>query len=164
MAHHYASHELSALGSLFPAGAAVVCLPELSRYDALHPSEARQIAGASQLRIQDFSAGRHCARRALAHLGFSNYPLMINEDRTPNWPSGVVGSISHTEGFAAAVVAQDKTCRSVGIDVEKLGRITQDLWSQICSEKEMNWLAAIREPEAAALAASVIFSAKEGLL
>jgi len=72
----------------------------------------------------------------------------------------MVGSITHTEGFAAAVVAPDTICLSVGIDVERIGKIEQELWPQICSEKEITWLGTMTEAHAS-LASSLIFSAKE---
>jgi 4'-phosphopantetheinyl transferase EntD len=160
MVHQFTPHEGSTLCSLFPSAFALICLRDPDSADGLHPLEAAQIPKASKKRVQEFSAGRHCARRALSQLGILNYPLTINEDRTPRWPAGVVGSISHTEGFAAAVVAPDTICLSVGIDVERIGRIEPELWSQICSEKELSWLAELTKADAS-LAASIIFSAKE---
>lgn len=150
----------SVLSSLFPAGAVVCCLSEPYRADNLLPSEAMQVARASQKRVQDFRAGRHCARRALVRLGFFNHALTIKEDRTPNWPAGVVGSITHTEGFAAAVVAPDTICLSVGLDAETAGRVEPELWPQICSAQEIIRLGTMTDIDASLLA-SLIFSAKE---
>lgn len=38
----------------------------------------------------------------------------------PLWPSGIVGSITHTMTFASAAVARTRDLRSVGIDSETL--------------------------------------------
>jgi enterobactin synthetase component D len=42
------------------------------------------------------------------------------EDRAPIWPDGVVGSITHTGGFAAAAVAWAADIAGLGIDSEKI--------------------------------------------
>jgi len=42
------------------------------------------------------------------------------EDRTPIWPDGVVGSITHTGDFAAAAVAWAADIAALGIDSEQI--------------------------------------------
>ncbi len=42
------------------------------------------------------------------------------EDRAPIWPDGVVGSITHTGGFAAAAVAWAADIAGLGIDSERI--------------------------------------------
>ena len=50
--------------------------------------------------------GRACARAALANLGQGEAVIGIDEAGAPLWPAGVVGSITHTKGYAAALVAK----------------------------------------------------------
>jgi 4'-phosphopantetheinyl transferase EntD len=111
-------------------------------------------------RTHQFAAGRLCARRALAELGFFGYPLGMNSDRRPQWPADVVGSITHTIGTCGAVVAERGRFCAIGLDMEVVGRVTPEIWPTICTAEETAWLSALREPEQSRCAA-LIFSAKE---
>jgi enterobactin synthetase component D len=42
------------------------------------------------------------------------------EDRAPIWPEGIVGSITHTAGFAAAAAAWAADIPGLGIDSERI--------------------------------------------
>lgn len=77
------------------------------------------IQNAVSTRQAEFFAGRLAAQKALQHLGFVNYSIALREDRTPGWPPGVVGSISHKKHYAVACVRS--SCRDgdgLGIDIE----------------------------------------------
>ncbi|HKX46849.1 MAG TPA: 4'-phosphopantetheinyl transferase superfamily protein, partial [Planctomycetota bacterium] len=43
-------------------------------------------------------------------------------DRSPDWPAGVVGSLSHSKRLAVALVAEHPPWRAVGVDVEPYER------------------------------------------
>ena len=90
---------------LFSAGCvAEEAVPQL--HDAeLFPEERACLAKAVEKRRAEFGTARVCARRALAQLGFPPMPLVPNKDRSPVWPQGVVGSITHTRGYCAVIVA-----------------------------------------------------------
>src|SRR5260370_23097329 len=60
---------------------------------------------ATQKRQGVLLAGRWCAEEALQCLGAGSTHVAMAEDRTPIWPDGVVGSITHTDDFAAAAVS-----------------------------------------------------------
>lgn len=78
----------------------------------------------SQKRKMDFVAGRYCARKAFEKLGMKNPPeIGISSDRSPMWPTGWVGSITHTNGFASAAVAQTEALQGLGIDSERIMRV-----------------------------------------
>src|SRR5690606_3948746 len=55
-------------------------------------------------RQSEFLAGRLCAREALACLTQQRSIPAVGEDGAPQWPAGVVGSITHGAGLALAVV------------------------------------------------------------
>lgn len=74
------------------------------------------------------------------------------------WPAGFSGSISHTSGLTAVVVA--RTAGAVGIDLERVGRIDAALWPSVFTPAEMLSLRRQREHR---LAATVLFSAKEAV-
>jgi len=90
----------------------------------LFPDEAQYLGRAVPKRIQEFAAGRLCARRALAEFGFTDYPLRSNSDRRPQWPAPVIGSITHIAGMCGAVVAKQRQFRAIGLDMEIVGRVT----------------------------------------
>jgi 4'-phosphopantetheinyl transferase EntD len=81
------------------------------------PEEAAYICSAPPSRREEFLTGRWCARAALLQLGVPPSPIGVGSRRQPLWPPGVVGSISHDAGIAAAVVAQAKGCGGIGIDL-----------------------------------------------
>jgi 4'-phosphopantetheinyl transferase EntD len=70
-------------------------------------------------RRRDFTAGRVCARRAMAGLGLPPAAVPAAADRAPVWPAGLVGAITHTQGYCAAAVARRADVRSVGMDAEQ---------------------------------------------
>jgi 4'-phosphopantetheinyl transferase EntD len=129
----------------------------------LHPQEEACVVRASARRRREFAAGRACARLALARLGLPEAPLGCNEDRTPSWPAGVVGCISHCAGYCAAAVARQESVAGLGLDVEVIGRVRPVLLSRICTAAERDALVRLgRAPGQGAIDwATVLFSAKE---
>lgn len=74
---------------------------------------------AVQKRKAEFLAGRYCARAALAqHDGSAAVDIGIGTNREPLWPPGFVGSITHTQGYASAIVARQAQVRALGLDSE----------------------------------------------
>lgn len=65
----------------------------------------------------EFEDGRHVAKIALRMLDCEE-EIRKGEDRCPIWPSGFVGSISHSENFAWAVAGTKNEFRGIGIDTE----------------------------------------------
>jgi 4'-phosphopantetheinyl transferase EntD len=82
------------------------------------PEEEPLIARAVAKRRNEFITVRHCARLALQQLGQQPVPILKGEKGEPHWPDGIVGSLTHTQGFRGAVVARQAAVRSVGIDAE----------------------------------------------
>jgi 4'-phosphopantetheinyl transferase EntD len=82
------------------------------------PEEEPLIARAVAKRRNEFVTARHCARVALAELGLPPVPILKGDKGEPCWPAGVVGSLTHCEGFRGAVVGLVEHVRSVGIDAE----------------------------------------------
>ena len=126
----------------------------------LLPAEAAFLGRSVPKRIQEFAAGRLCARRALAEFGIENFALLVSGDRQPVWPDFLVGSITHTSGFCAAVVGERRHFMGLGLDCEVIGHVTPEIWSSIFGPAETAWLESLPAPQRA-VAATVIFSAKE---
>lgn len=147
------------LATLFPPGAVCAELWGSGNPESLLPAEGQHLGKAVSSRREEFAAGRACARLALGEFGIVDFALQAGEDRRPRWPDGMKGSITHTRGFCAAVVARSKTLRAVGIDTERIGSVKPELWPRICGP-ETGWLETIRE-EWRPVAATLIFCVKE---
>lgn len=127
---------------------------------ALYPEEARLVASAVAVRQAHFTAGRLSARAALEALGIQNAPILSDVARAPVWPEGVVGSITHTDGFCGAVVALRTQYRGIGIDAEVRGRVDEEIWEQVLTPTELHRLRAQPAARHKELA-TIIFCAKE---
>lgn len=78
------------------------------------PSVARAVAK----RQAEYLAGRFCAREGLQRLTGQPITPALGDDRAPVWPAGCVGSITHTQGWAAAVIGQQQHYAGLGLDAE----------------------------------------------
>jgi 4'-phosphopantetheinyl transferase EntD len=117
------SHAL--IESLLP-GAACAELFSDAPEALMFPSEAAVVAGAVAGRRREFGTVRCCARAALRRIGVPAGPILPDRDGAPQWPAGVVGSMTHCAGYRAAVVARAADLRAVGIDAEPHAALPQD--------------------------------------
>jgi 4'-phosphopantetheinyl transferase EntD len=74
--------------------------------------------GAVPRRRREFAFGRACARGALRRMGRAEAAIPSLSDRRPQFPPGVVGTLSHSARLAVAVVGSAADHRSLGVDVE----------------------------------------------
>lgn len=98
--------------------------------------KSQAAADAKAHRALEFSQGRICADAALIELG-CNLPrsarkVGVNDDRSPIWPHGFVGSISHSCHWTWAAVAHRAEITSVGIDTEPI--MTTETMRQVENE------------------------------
>lgn len=112
----------------------------------------------------EFAAGRWCARQALRQLGYcDSAEIGIGEHRSPIWPQGFIGSISHSQGLALAVVGHSALFDAVGIDLEAILPQTsaRSVSSHLACASEL----ALGEMHGLPFAVwvSLLFSAKESL-
>jgi 4'-phosphopantetheinyl transferase EntD len=126
----------------------------------LLPAEAAFLGRAVPKRAQEFAAGRMCARRALEEFGYHGVAVEMAADRQPIWPEHMVGSITHTAGYCAAVVARRDALAAIGLDSESSLGVDTHLWPSICLPAEIDWLNSLPESQRIP-AATLIFSAKE---
>jgi 4'-phosphopantetheinyl transferase EntD len=122
------------LTELFGADVAV-CLHRGPPGDAfLFPEEAALVATAIEKRRLEFAVGRDCARKALAKLGMAGCPILAAPDRSPIWPSGFVGSISHTDEVCGAVAAKSSERMGIGFDIETAEPLSDGIGTLVCSD------------------------------
>jgi len=122
------------------------------------------IAGAVRKRQMEVLAGRYCARQALLELAphEANTPIGVGPHREPLWPPGIVGSITHTHGYASVALASVRYARALGLDAESWmdADAAASLQPQIAAAPEVEAMAdALHLPLARAL--TLAFSAKE---
>ncbi len=148
------------LVGLFPSGVAAAELRGFAPVSLLTPAERKSVGDCSGKRLADFAAGRLCARRALQEAGIMGFSLLAGQDRQPQWPISIVGSVTHTEGFCAAVIAPKRDFGGLGVDCEVIDAVTEEVWRSICAPPELARLLRL-SPIARRSHAALIFAAKE---
>lgn len=91
----------------------------------LFPEEEAALARAVDKRRREFTTARACARTALARLGVPPGPILRGEQGAPQWPPGIVGSITHCAGYRAAAVAAASGVATIGVDAEPDGTLPE---------------------------------------
>ena len=137
------------------SGVAIAAGPVADHTAGLDPEERALVADSADQRRHQFATGRYLARQAMQALGMAPAAIGRSDARAPAWPD-CVGSISHTSTLAAAVTARGHGIRGVGIDLERLGRITQAMHARLYTDAERDRYAE-DEPHWPCL----LFSAKE---
>ncbi|NLU81473.1 4'-phosphopantetheinyl transferase [Rhodococcus sp. HNM0569] len=126
---------------ILPSGVAAAELFEDPPGLEPHPLEAPLVARAVDKRKREFVGARHCAREAMARLGVEPGPVLRGDKGAPVWPRGVVGSLTHCDGYRAAVVAYAMGVRSVGIDAEPHDGLPDGVLDHVSIPDERDWLA-----------------------
>ena len=99
-------------------------------------AEATLVARAAPSRRLEFITARCCARQALAKLGVGPTPILRGSHGEPEWPDGVVGSITHCRGFRAAAVALTDKARAIGIDAEPHAPLPEEVRGLVLRPEE----------------------------
>jgi len=146
--------------SVFPSGIAVAARDPRLLPDAADPTEDGAVRGAVPRRRAEFHAGRAAARAAMVTLGLPPLPVPSDVDRTPIWPDGIVGSISHCKSVCVAVLGHSGKWASLGVDLEEDTDLAADLIDLVCVKAEQTWLATL-DTRRRGLMAKLIFCAKE---
>lgn len=146
--------------SIRPAICVATGDPRIERAPGM-PGEEAGLQRATEGRRREFRAGRALARQALGALGVVTTTIPTADDRSPVWPEGIAGSITHCRDLCAAAVAQKADgFLSIGLDVEPAEPLAPDLIAEICVDEERLWLAGLPDSRCG-IVARTIFSAKE---
>jgi 4'-phosphopantetheinyl transferase EntD len=129
----------------------------------LFPQEAAIVERVSDKRRREFTAGRECARIALGKLGIEPVPILIGERGAPQWPPGIVGSITHCAGYRAAAVAHASDVAAIGMDAEPGDPLPRGVLDVISLPAERARLAALAGERPAVCWDRLLFSAKESV-
>ncbi|MDP1560337.1 MAG: 4'-phosphopantetheinyl transferase superfamily protein [Pirellulaceae bacterium] len=132
-------------------------------------------------RRQEFHSGRVCAVHALRQAGWtSNLSesavgsrpgapasedlqaiVGVSSDRCPQWPTGFVGSISHSQNWSWAVAASAQYLAGIGIDTEVI--MTPEIHETVRPEvgTELEWALVSKLALRPELETTLLFSIKE---
>jgi|GEM_PF-6658261 len=115
--------------------------------------------GNDPLVAKRFKLGRVAAKRCFKQLGELQCTVLRGDAGQPLFPQGFVGSISHTNDTAVAVVGRDAEFLSLGIDIENANRVLhRSIIERIGIGQEKQWIK--DSPQKKSL---MIFCAKESL-
>jgi 4'-phosphopantetheinyl transferase EntD len=153
--------EKSLIAAIVPTG--VCCSEQVGQLGgSLLPGEDALLgSGTVSKRRQEFTAGRTCAREALALLGIHQRPLLQGRRHEPLWPAGIAGSITHCEDYCAAAVVRMENCRSIGIDAEPNEPLPSGVFALIASGREQEWTS--KAPKQDICWDRLLFSIKESV-
>ncbi|MFF8788638.1 4'-phosphopantetheinyl transferase [Streptomyces sp. NPDC015125] len=130
---------------------------------ALFPEESRLTATMSDVRRREFATVRHCARRAALRLGVPPAPLLPGPRGAPQWPHGVVGSMTHCRGYRAAALARGDHVRGVGIDAEPHQALPEGMLDRIALPGEQEQQRELRRLNGSVCWDRLLFCAKEAV-
>jgi 4'-phosphopantetheinyl transferase EntD len=149
----------------------IACLlpPEVAAEEAfddpphvmLFPEEEAVIAKAVGKRRREFATARACARAALAKLGMPAVPIVPGPRGAPQWPPGVVGSITHCAGYRACAVARDRDVVTIGLDAEPHDTLPDGVLGAVASDAERSVLRTLAAAAPGVHWDRMLFSAKE---
>jgi 4'-phosphopantetheinyl transferase EntD len=131
--------------------------------EGLFPDEEALLVGAVEKRRREFAAGRVCARAALGQLGYPAVPVLSGSRGEPLWPTGVVGSITHCDGYRAAAVARSGQIATIGIDAEPHLALPEGLLGRIAGAEERVALVRLGSERPQVHWDRLLFSAKESV-
>lgn len=133
--------------------------PDVRLFDV----EEAFVAKAVDTRRREFGTVRHCARRALEALGHPPLPLVPGQHGAPQWPAGIVGSMTHCVGYRAAALARSVDVHMIGIDAEPHAHLPEGVLEAIARPEEIPQLAALRSANASLCWDRLLFSCKESV-
>ncbi|WBB80365.1 4'-phosphopantetheinyl transferase superfamily protein [Micromonospora sp. WMMD882] len=130
---------------------------------ALFPEEEAVLGGSVAKRRDEFTAARWCARTALRRLGRPAAPILPGERGAPGWPAGIVGSITHCDGYRACVLARETDLVTVGIDAEPHAPLPDGILDAIGLPAELDRIRRLAAQTPRIAWDRLLFSAKEAV-
>ncbi len=156
------SDPVGALARILPGGAAgAELLDDGGELPEILDGERPGVLHASPARVREFTAGRACAREALALIGEPPTALPVGDDGAPVWPDGVVGSITHKGLYRAAAAAPATILSGLGIDAEHDEKLPEGLLASIALPAELVLVESLLESRPGLAWDRLLFSAKE---
>ena len=150
--------------SIVPAPAvAVETFGDPPQRITLFPQEEAVLGRSVAKRRDEFTAARWCARAALERLGHPPVPIVPGERGAPGWPAGIVGSITHCDGYRACALARDTDVATIGIDAEPHAPLPDGILAAIGLPAELARIRALTAATPGIAWDRLLFSAKESV-
>lgn len=150
--------------ALLPTGARCVELhvgaSDLSRYVMLPDEEQELVERAVTKRKADFGDSRWCAHQALEAINADGI-ILRGQRGMPLFPAGTTGSLTHTEGYRAAIVGRSSRWQSLGIDAEPATHLPDGVFEAIARPEERRRLHRLAQHHGIPVLDKILFSAKE---
>lgn len=126
-----------------------VGIDERTAISEMWPAEAAAVETASPKRRAEFASARALARIALARMGREPTAVPRGGKGMPIWPTGVVGTMTHCDGYRGVALAEVEEFRSVGVDVEPHRALPNGVLETVSLPEEREWVraAAMGEPD-----------------
>lgn len=120
------------------------------------------LINANDKRRAEYLAGRIAALHALCDLGSETTPVGTGLHGAPQWPEGYIGSISHTNSIAHAIVSKSPGYM-LGVDIEEIidSKTAGSISRIVFSQREMDVLKGFSG--GLMLAVTIAFSSKESV-
>jgi len=148
---------------ILPARAVVEETREDLLDSTLFAQEQASVERAVEKRRREFTTARACAHRALARLDLAVQPVLTGEHGEPLWPDGVVGSITHCQGYRACALAHAIDLSAIGIDAEPDAALPEGVLGTIAGAEEEAWVLAQARVVPQINWDRLLFSAKESI-
>ncbi|MFG2812571.1 4'-phosphopantetheinyl transferase [Streptomyces sp. NPDC048410] len=130
---------------------------------ALYPEERLLVARAVAKRRGEFTSVRVCARRAMEKLGTPPAPVPTGERGAPIWPDGLLGSMTHCDGYRGAALARSGDLASLGIDAETHEPLPDGVFDAVSVAAERDRHRALAAARPGVHWDRLLFSAKESV-
>jgi len=151
------------LERILPAAAIVVSRRDDALDEVLFPEEEEIVGQSVEARRREFVTGRACAREALARLGVARQAIPSGPKGDPVWPEGVVGSITHCDGYRACAAARASDFATLGVDAEIDAALPDGLLGDIALPEERRRLGALEREQPGPSWDRLLFSIKESV-
>lgn len=148
---------------ILPSSVAVVATRADILDAPLFAEEAAIVERAVDKRRREYTTGRACARSALAQLGLPPQAIPTGPRGAPQWPDGVVGSITHCDGLRASAVARTTDLATVGVDAERNEPLPVHLLGDIAMPEERTRLEMLAREDPRVSWDRLLFCAKEAV-
>jgi 4'-phosphopantetheinyl transferase EntD len=140
----------------------VLIIDELDRCQhPLLPEEEVLAFEVTRYRLRELRGGRAIARTGMRYFGANLGPLLPDYMGAPIWPTGLCGSLSHTQRHVAAFLGTSSEFESVGVDIDD-GRSLGEAKSDVATTDELDLMREVAQKNGT-LAESVVFSVKEAI-
>ncbi|MCP4907609.1 MAG: 4'-phosphopantetheinyl transferase superfamily protein [bacterium] len=151
------------LDGLLPAEIRTAIAPIGDEVAELLAGERELIERSVASRRREFAVGRVLARQLLEKFGHSSFPILREEgERLPAWPSGIIGSISHSGDLCMAAVGEASRFQGVGVDLEPDEPVQQEIERAVLKDHEHDWVSDAGADERGRRC-RMVFSAKEAV-